>query len=203
MFGDPTTNRLNLPVRELGSLCKVVGGGTPSKKESAHWIGRIPWVSPKDMSGDEVHDSEDHISEQAIKESATNLIPTGSVLVVTRSGILKHTLPIAINSVPVTINQDIKAFVPTIGFESTFLAAQLRVLTPSILGMVRVGATVQNLETDALKRLSVLCPPFPLQKEFAQRATEIREVEAGQAASRQRLEALFQSMLHRAFNGEL
>ena len=41
-----------------------------------------------------------------------------------------------------------------------------------------------------------------LQKEFAQRVREIRELEATQAAS-QRLEALFQSMLHRAFNGEL
>ncbi len=203
MFGDPTTNSLNLPVSEFGSLCKVFGGGTPSKKQPAYWTGKIPWVSPKDMSGDEVHDSEDHISEHAVKESATNLIPTGSILVVTRSGILKHTLPVAVNSVPVTINQDIKAFVPSGGCESTFLAAQLRVLAPAILDTVRVGATVQNLETDALKRLSMLCPPLSLQKEFAARVSKIRELEAGQAASRQRLDDLFQSMLHRAFNGGL
>jgi hypothetical protein len=42
-----------------------------------------------------------------------------------------------------------------------------------------------------------------LLEEFAQRAAEIREMEAAQAASRRRLDALFQSMLHRAFNGEL
>jgi len=203
MFGDPSTNRLKLPVKELGSLCKVVGGGTPSKNQPAFWTGKIPWVSPKDMSGDEVHDSEDHISEQAIEQSATSLIPAGSILVVTRSGILKHTLPVAINSVPVTINQDIKAFIPNSECESKFIAAHLRVLAPRILGTVRVGATVQNLETDALKRLQVLCPPLPTQKEFAKRVTEIRELEAKQAASRQRLESLFQSMLHRAFNGEL
>ena len=44
---------------------------------------------------------------------------------------------------------------------------------------------------------------LPLQKEFAQRVTEIREMEAAQSASRLRLENLFQSLLHRAFNGEL
>jgi len=49
----------------------------------------------------------------------------------------------------------------------------------------------------------VLVPPLPLQKEFAKRVAEIREMEAGQAASRERLDALFQSMLHRAFLGEL
>ena len=42
-----------------------------------------------------------------------------------------------------------------------------------------------------------------LQNEFAQRVSEFRELEAAQAASRQRVEHLFQSMLHRAFNQEL
>jgi hypothetical protein len=42
-----------------------------------------------------------------------------------------------------------------------------------------------------------------LQNEFAKRVAEIRELEAGQATSRQRLEALFQSLLHRAFQAEL
>ena len=46
-------------------------------------------------------------------------------------------------------------------------------------------------------------PPLLLQKEFAQRVKEIRELEAAQAASRRRTEDLFQSLLHRAFNGKL
>ncbi len=55
----------------------------------------------------------------------------------------------------------------------------------------------------AQRELLLRVPPLPLQKEFAQRAIEIRELEADQAASRQRLDDLFQSMLHRAFSGEL
>ena len=203
MFGDPIENHRRLSVKELGSICKVLGGGTPSKKQPAYWVGDIPWVSPKDMSTDEIHDSEDHISERAINESTTNLIPVGSILVVTRSGILKHTLPVATNSVPVTINQDIKAFVPSDECEVTFLVAQLRFLSAMILKWVRVGATVQNIETEALRRLPVLIPPLPLQQEFAQRVSEIRALQAAQAASRQRTEHLFQSMLHRAFNQTL
>ena len=46
-------------------------------------------------------------------------------------------------------------------------------------------------------------PVLPLQQEFAQRVTEIREMQARQADSRGRLDALFDSMLHQAFNGEL
>ena len=60
-----------------------------------------------------------------------------------------------------------------------------------------------NINTEGLGTLPILVPPLLLQKEFAQRVSEIRELEAKQAASRQRLDDLFQSMLHRAFSGEL
>jgi type I restriction enzyme S subunit len=59
------------------------------------------------------------------------------------------------------------------------------------------------LKKSLFEKIRIPVPPLPLQKEFAQRVTEIRELEAGQATSRTRLDALFQSMLHRAFNGEL
>ncbi len=65
------------------------------------------------------------------------------------------------------------------------------------------GTAQPQITRQSLARVSFPVPPLPLQKEFAQRVTEIRELEAKQAASRQRLESLFQSMLHRAFNGEL
>jgi hypothetical protein len=48
-----------------------------------------------------------------------------------------------------------------------------------------------------------LLPPLPLQKGFAALVAEIRAMEAQQATSRRQLDDLFQSMLHRAFNGEL
>ena len=54
-----------------------------------------------------------------------------------------------------------------------------------------------------LESIEAPVPPLALQKEFAKRVTEIRELEAEQVASRRRLDELFQSMLHRAFNGEL
>jgi type I restriction enzyme, S subunit len=60
-----------------------------------------------------------------------------------------------------------------------------------------------NINTEGLGTLPIPVPPLPLQEEFAKRVTEIRDLEAKQAASRERLDALFQSMLHRAFRSEL
>lgn len=61
----------------------------------------------------------------------------------------------------------------------------------------------QRVPTSFISNYPCPVPPLALQEDFAQRVTEIRELEAGQAASRASLDALFQSMLHRAFNGEL
>lgn len=64
-------------------------------------------------------------------------------------------------------------------------------------------ATIPHLTGEKLARLRIPVPPLGLQNEFAAHVAEIREMASAQAASRHRLEALFQSLLHRAFNGEL
>jgi len=65
------------------------------------------------------------------------------------------------------------------------------------------GGSMKNISKPKVMSLEVPLPPLPLQKKFSSRATEIRAVQAEQSASRRRLDELFQSMLHRAFNGEL
>jgi type I restriction enzyme S subunit len=78
---------------------------------------------------------------------------------------------------------------------------------PATRDQIESGARTTNgafkINQTVIEQVRLLLPPFPLQKEFAERVTEIRELEAEQAASRRRLEDLFQSLLHRAFNGEL
>jgi type I restriction enzyme S subunit len=62
---------------------------------------------------------------------------------------------------------------------------------------------MKNISQPKVMSLEVPVPPLALQREFAQRVTEIRELESAQAQSRARLDALFASMLDRAFKGEL
>jgi type I restriction enzyme S subunit len=97
----------------LGEVGHWRGGGTPNKSTTRFWInGTIPWVSPKDMKRPIIDDAEDYITPEAVENSSTQLVPPGSILIVTRSGILKHSLPVAITTRAVAINQDIKAITP-------------------------------------------------------------------------------------------
>lgn len=138
----------------LGDVVDIVGGGTPAKSRPEYYRGSIPWVTPKDMVGWEITRTHDSITKQALRESSAKLIGPGSVLLVVRSGILKHRLPIAINKVPVTVNQDIKALVCPKEISSPFLARLLQWLEPQILSSVR-GTTAHNIPLQVIKDVEV------------------------------------------------
>jgi type I restriction enzyme S subunit len=152
-----------VPLKELGLWS---GGGTPSKSKPEFWTnGKIPWVSPKDMKTERITDSEDHITEAALEESTAKLIPAGSILVVTRSGILSHTLPVAVTTVPVTVNQDLKAITPKDGVLPEYVAWALRCFAREILNTCsKQGTTVASIETAALHRFEIPVAPLDQQK---------------------------------------
>lgn len=60
----------------LSAVGEWYGGGTPSKHRSDYWQdGAIPWLSPKDMGRPTVCDTQDHITEAAVRGSATKIVP--------------------------------------------------------------------------------------------------------------------------------
>ena len=152
-----------VPLKELGVWS---GGGTPSKAKPEYWTnGSIPWVSPKDMKTEHITDSEDHITKAAVEESTAKLIPAGSVLVVTRSGILSHTLPVAVTTLPVTVNQDLKAITLKDGVLPEYVAWALRCFAREILNTCsKQGTTVASIETAALHRFEIPLAPLDQQK---------------------------------------
>jgi type I restriction enzyme S subunit len=146
--------------RKLGSVATFKGGGTPSKENLDFWNGEIPWVSPKDMKGEYLEQSEDGITPAGLASSATSLIPAGAILIVVRSGILKHTIPVAINRVPVTLNQDMKAIVldPAIGVSEFFLR-WVQGLNELLLHVwLKQGATVESVEHSYLTNTEISFP---------------------------------------------
>ncbi len=204
MFGDPVKKTSRLPILPLGEVVDFGSGATPSKENPEFWNGRTPWVSPKDMKAEEITDAEDHVSAAAFEKSNLQLIPKDTVLIVVRGMILAHTVPIRLCRVPVAINQDMKALLPKQPIEPEFLRWSLQAQHPHLLNQVSTaGHGTKKLDSDRLRAVTIPIPPLPLQKEFAARVSEIRAAQSEQSASRRRLENLFQSMLHRAFKGEL
>ena len=156
----------NWKLQKMKQLFKSVSGGTPSKDQAAFWIGDIPWVSPKDMKSETILDTEDHISVEAIAQSATTLVPSNTILIVVRSGILQHTIPIAITTREMAINQDLKALIPRQqDILPEYYAAFIRGFQAQLLTLWRKeGATVESLESETIGKTSVPVPPLKEQQ---------------------------------------
>ncbi|XOB94244.1 restriction endonuclease subunit S [Pseudomonadota bacterium 24LQ007] len=144
----------------LKYLCSFSGGGTPSKENLEYWNGDIPWVSPKDMKSFWVSNSIDKVTERAVAESSTSLVEPNALLMVVRSGILQRTIPVAINTVEVTLNQDMKALRFSMeGFERYF-AMLVQGFEPSwLLEWRKQGATVESIEQEYLAESLIPVPP--------------------------------------------
>src|SRR6266404_490801 len=110
----PLTEEYDLPEgwaeMRVADYFESWGGMTPSTSEESYWGGKVPWVSSRDIKQWRVLKGQESITKKALAETRLRLCPIGSVLVVVRSGILAHTLPIAVADAEVTINQDLKAF---------------------------------------------------------------------------------------------
>jgi len=178
------TLKADWPLVPLRYLVSFLSGGTPDKGNPQFWSGgTIPWVSPKDMKIDRIDDAEDHITESALDGSATQLVPVGSVLVVVRGMILAHTLPVAVTTGPLAINQDIKALVCGPRVLPEFLHAVLVGQAEWLLSLTNSSAHgTKKLETEVLQRFEVPCPPLEVQKRIVAtmraRAADLDELTA-------------------------
>ena len=140
-------------------------------------------------------DSKDHINDLAIQNSSAKLIRAGSLLMVIRSGILKRYLPIALNSVEVTINQDMKAFLIDRNKVDKYFFLYFWMLAQRfILSKVR-SVTANNIELPI--------PPIQLQNQFAEKVELIERQKSLLQQSLNLLEDNYNNLMQRAFKGEL
>ena len=167
LFGDPIKNDKVWPVCSVENLCvDIYGGGTPSKSHPEYYEnGDIPWISSKDMKTEILYDSQIHINALGVENSTARIVPINSIIMVIRSGILKHTLPVAINAVPITVNQDLKVFIPGNQIDPRFMAVQFKLIEKDILSGVR-AVTADNIEFNSLKQRKLIVPDLELQKRF-------------------------------------
>ncbi|MBF6249490.1 restriction endonuclease subunit S [Nocardia farcinica] len=204
MFGDPVANPrgyAQVPLAEIGHL---YSGGTPAKNVAENWTGSLPWFSPKDLKRDDLFDSRDHISESVPDRSSLKLLPPDTVVFVVRGMILAHSFPVSVLRVPATINQDMKAILPSVDVRVDYLASCLRVQAGHVLAQVSTAAHgTKRLDAEGMSQVSIPLPPIDEQDKFVEVIGNLKRLKSESSDSLGELDALFASLQSRAFRGEL
>ena len=117
---------------------------------------------------------------------------------VIRSGILKHSLPVAINAVPLTINQDLKVFIPGDRIITRFMAVQFKLHERDILSGVR-AVTADNIEFNSLKQRRLILPTIELQNKFVSFAEQVDKSKVTVQKALDETQLLFDSLMQKYF----
>ena len=142
---------------KLEDIVSFGGGKTPSMDNKEYWDnGSHLWVTSKDMKYSHITNSLMKITDKALEVMTT--YKKGTLLVVTRSGILRHTLPLSILEKPATVNQDLKTISPHLLELSEYLYVVIKANEQFILKEYhKDGTTVDSIDFDKFK-----CLPIPL-----------------------------------------
>lgn len=132
--------------------------------ETVYWEnGMIPWISSKDMKVATLLDTQDHITEKALERTPIKMLPADIVAIVARSGILKHTLPVAYIPFATTVNQDIKALVTGKSILPRYAYFAIFAFSDDILKKAKKqGGTVDSLDVKAFMNYEI---PVPVMEE--------------------------------------
>ena len=186
--------------KSLGDLCDVIGGGTPPKDKPAFYSGEIPWATVRDMRKDVITETEFQITKAAVKSSATNIIPSGNVVIATRVGLGK----VCLTGQDTAINQDLRGIVPR--SDKALVVRYLYWWLKSIADVIvaeGTGATVQGVKLPFVKSLQIPVPPLAEQQRIVGVLDEAFEglatAKANAEKNLQNARALFESHLQSVF----
>ena len=174
----------------LGSLCSFLNGGTPNRSVARFYAGKTPWITGADINGPVANRARSFITEEAINASATNLVPKGTILLVTRTSVGK----VAIAGMPLCFSQDITAVMPDPGkLDAGYLVHFLRTKQPHFERVAR-GATIKGVTREAVENVRVPLPPLPEQRRIADILDKADALRAKRRAALAQLDTLTQAI---------
>lgn len=180
---------------------EIIGGGTPSKSNAKYYQGQIPFMTVKDMTSSRPTDTAWHITQDAVTNSSTNIIPANTLIIATRVGLGK----VVQMTQPVAINQDLKGLILRKDIiNQQFFEYVLHQKKSIILHKSR-GTTVKGITLEDFKDIQFFLPSLPAQKAIVEKIEKAfacaDKAQAAISAALEQAKQLKQSILKRAFEG--
>lgn len=201
MFGDPVANNKKIDKIAIGKITNVSSGSTPSREKESYYDGNIPWVKTGEVNGKIILETEEHISEEGLKNSSCKIYPNGS-LIIAMYGQGKTRGQVGILGVPAATNQACAVLYPSEKMNFIFLLQLLKLCYEDLRRLGR-GGNQPNLNAGLIKNYSVLFPSIELQNRFAEKISLIEKQKELAKQELKESEDLFNCLLQKAVKGEL
>jgi type I restriction enzyme S subunit len=186
-------------VKTFGDIVeKIVGGGTPSRANPAFWGNEISWVTVKDFATFDPRRSQESITSLGLRNSASHLIPAGTLITSTRMALGKA----VVYEVDVAINQDLKALSLKRDTSVAFLTYYFEHFG-GLIDELGSGSTVKGISLAELRRFPFYAPPLAEQTAIAEVLTEMDAELTALEQRREKTRALKQGMMQELLTGRI
>jgi len=175
-----------------------LSGGTPTTSRADYWKGEIPWITSKWLGEKlELTTGEKFVSKEAVKKTATKIVPKDSIIFATRVGVGK----VGINRIDLAINQDLAGvLIDNERHDIKFLAYQLGIDSiQQYVAMNKRGATIKGITRDCLEQIRLNIPPLPEQKKIAHILSTVQRAIEAQERIIQTTTELKKALMHKLF----
>jgi type I restriction enzyme S subunit len=179
----------------LGEICAtLLNGGTPDTNTHKYWTGQIPWVTGADFANQALSQVRRRITAAAVKQSATNVVKAGNILLVTRTGVGK----IAIAPYDVAISQDITGIYFGDGVYVRFMYYCLQSHMEEFKKLNQ-GTSINGILKEDFLTYHIDLPPLPQQHKIARILTTVDNLIERTEALIAKYQAIKQGMMHDLF----
>ena len=189
-------------VKTIGDVVTVVGGSTPSTKETAYWDGgSIHWATPKDLAPLQspiLLDTNSLITELGLQQISSGLLPVGTVLLSSRAPIGY----LAISQIPVAINQGFIAIKCTEEIPNYYMLNWLKENMEAIIGRAN-GTTFLEISKSNFRPIPILVPPVEKIRRFVELVEPLYQKIIANLKESLTLAALRDALLPRLMSGEM
>lgn len=186
---------------KIGDISQVKTGGTPSRKREDFYQGSIPWVKTTEVNNNVINDTEEYLTQAGLNSSNCKIFPVNTIIIamygqgLTRGRSAKLGLQ-------ATTNQACAAIIPSAKYDTDYLWSFIKLSYEKIRNLGR-GGNQPNLNLDIIRNFEIFLPPLELQQNFTQKINFLDKSILLQKINQNKLDQLFQTLLHQAFSGEL
>ncbi|HQR14397.1 MAG TPA: restriction endonuclease subunit S [Nitrospira sp.] len=184
----------------LSDFYNTASGGTPSRTNPDFFTGDILWVKTQELLNGFVSDTEEKITEDALKKSAAVLFPERTVLVAMYGATIGQ---LGITACPASSNQACCAITPR-DKRASFVHAFLffRENKEKLVGL-SMGAAQKNINQQVIRSFPMLMPPRHLMELFNEVLMPAFDLWLNLQLQNQKLRAARDLLLPRLMNGEI
>lgn len=191
---------------EISNIGNVNNGSTPSRKINQYWDGNINWVSSGEVANSSIKKTRETITEKGFKNSSVKLLPVGTVLIA-MIGEGKTRGQTAILEIKSTCNQNVAAVVINHGLVLSKYLYLWFLMQYERNRSYGSGSGPKALNCQRVRELDFILPPLEEQKEIVRQVDKLfvlaDRLESHYQKAKVRVDKLSQSVLAKAFRGEL